>query len=81
MNLLHTTEELGEDAAQTARDVNITKRNLIEDRRIIKEKQIDMETRLKDISERHDRKTDLIAKLEVKKFIMMCELERLQSGK
>lgn len=79
MELLKTTLELSEECAESAEVVNQTKRNLIESRRQINEKLLDAESKLRDITDRHDRKTELLAKLEIKNFILMTEIERLNS--
>lgn len=40
-----------------------------------------MENKYFDIRTRHDRKTDIIGKLTIKNFILISEVERLQSVK
>lgn len=77
--LIEAATKFANKAGKKADDMYRTKNNLIESRRVMNEKLLDVEMKLKDITDRHDRKTELNAKLHVKTFILYSEIERLNA--
>lgn len=71
---MERTKEIEEEAQNLKEAV----KNLSHEKEILVNKAHEIEGKYNDLTYRHDRKTDLVGRLQVKTFILLSELERLQ---